>query len=65
MSALERLDPTFTRAETSLRVDLATALVGLAETTSARTHVERAGQLAADIGSVRQGNRIRGLASVL
>jgi tetratricopeptide (TPR) repeat protein len=57
-SALERLDPTFTRAETSLRVDLTVALIAIGEQDKARTHAERAERLAADIGSVRQRHRI-------
>lgn len=61
--ALERLDPTFTRAETSLRVDLAVALVAMGERDGARPHAERAERLAADIGSVRQQHRMRTLSA--
>jgi len=60
-SALERLDPTFTRAETSLRVDLAVALFATGEPEGARVHTERAEQLAIEIGSVRQRHRMRTL----
>lgn len=60
--ALERLDPTFTRAETALRVDLATALVAIDESDEARAHTDRAGRLATEIGSVRQWNQMRALA---
>ncbi|HVQ38261.1 MAG TPA: hypothetical protein VMS31_12050 [Pyrinomonadaceae bacterium] len=60
-SALERLDPTFTRAETSLRVDLVAALVATGQCAGARTHAERAERLAIEIGSVRQQYRIRAL----
>lgn len=57
--ALERLDPTFTRAETSLRVDLAVALAATGEHDRARAHADRAGQLAVEIGSVRLQHRMR------
>lgn len=63
--ALRRLDPSFTRAATALRVDLATAYVGTGENEIARVHVTVAGQLAAEIGSVRQLRRIQGLSSLL
>src|SRR5262249_53515915 len=53
-SALGRLDPTFTRAETGLRVDLATAFVVRGEREQALAHVNRARSLATGIGSVRQ-----------
>jgi tetratricopeptide (TPR) repeat protein len=59
--ALERLDPTFIRAETTLRVDLATALVRGGEAEEARSHVRRAHRLADEIGSARQQRRIRSL----
>lgn len=52
--ALWRLDPTFTRAETSLRVDLATALTAVGEADAARQHAVQAARLAAEIGSRRQ-----------
>lgn len=57
--ALTDLDPTFTRAETALRIDLATALTANGEHQSAAEHADQAGQLAADIGSVRQQRRLR------
>lgn len=60
-SALERLDPTFTRAETALRVDLGAALATQGERDEARSHVQRAGRLATEIGSARQERRIRSL----
>lgn len=62
-SALERLDPTFTRAETALRVDLATALSSTGEHEGARVHAESAERLATEIGSVRQRHRMRELAA--
>jgi hypothetical protein len=62
-SALDGLDPTFTRAETALRVDLATALTALDEREAARNQAQRAGQLAMRIGSVRQQRRMRALVS--
>lgn len=57
-SALGDLDPTFTRAETSLRVDLATALAAVGERQEARTQVRYAQSLAVSIGSARQQRRI-------
>jgi hypothetical protein len=60
-TALDDLDPTFIRAETALRVDLATAFAALGERTEARTQVEHAGRLAAEIGSARQQRRMRSL----
>ena len=59
--ALGRLDPSFVRAETSLRVDLATALVAGGGREEARRHAERAEALAAQLGSVRHGRRARAL----
>jgi hypothetical protein len=56
--ALQRLDPTFIRAETALRVDLATAFVAQGERDQACAHIERARVLAAGIGSARQRGRI-------
>ncbi|MFC5114683.1 hypothetical protein ACFPN7_12115 [Amycolatopsis halotolerans] len=57
-TALSSLDPTFTRAETALRVDLATAFLALGEREEGRVHAERARALAAEIGSARQQRRI-------
>jgi tetratricopeptide (TPR) repeat protein len=59
-AALERLDPTFLRAETSLRVDLSVALLTSGELDRARAQANRAEKLAVDIGSVRQRRRIDG-----
>ncbi|MBN6037750.1 hypothetical protein [Amycolatopsis sp. 195334CR] len=59
--ALEQLDPSFTRAEISLRVDLATAFTAIDEHEQARLHYERAMAMAGQIGSVRQAARIRSL----
>ncbi len=53
-TALTRLDPSFVRAETSLRVDLATALTATGEHDEARIHANRARTLAAQLGSARQ-----------
>lgn len=63
--ALDQLDPSFTRAEAALRVDLASALVTLGERDSARAHAAVAGQLATGIGSARQDRRIQALAGRL
>lgn len=59
--ALDRLDPTFTRAEAGLRVDLATALATMGENKAAQAHATRAEALASEIGSIRQRRRIRWL----
>ncbi|WP_103342120.1 hypothetical protein [Amycolatopsis sp. CA-126428] len=59
--ALDRLDPTFVRAETALRVDLATAFVAMREREQAYVHIGRAQALAADIGSARQHRRLERL----
>ncbi|MGH3941654.1 MAG: hypothetical protein ACRDTG_24095 [Pseudonocardiaceae bacterium] len=56
--ALARLDPTFVRAETALRVDLATALTATGDRDKAREHASHAAQLAAQVGSARQRQRI-------
>lgn len=60
-SALDRLDPSFARAETALRVDLATAFASKGERDTAHEHATRADVLAAEIGSARQRRRIRAL----
>lgn len=65
LSALERLDPTFTRAEAALRVDLATALATRGEFDGARIHAARAQRVATEIGSARQQRRMRSLSVVL
>ena len=59
--ALNRLDPTFVRAETALRVDLATAHAANGDRDEARTHSDHAAQLAAQVGSARQSRRIKTL----
>ncbi|WP_336158570.1 hypothetical protein [Amycolatopsis sp. VC5-11] len=59
--ALSRLDPTFVRAETALRVDLAIAFVAMREHEQAHAHLRRAQTLAADIGSARQLRRLERL----
>lgn len=63
--ALKQFDPTFTRAEAGLRVDLATAHVAAGEREQALVQIERAHSLAAGIGSVRQRRRIAQLAEAL
>lgn len=62
-SALNQLDPTFTRAETALRVDLATALTAAGERDEARAHADLADTLAREIGSNRQRRRLRAITS--
>lgn len=63
--ALDRLNPSFTRAETGLRVDLACALVAAGELDEARRQAVTAARLADTIGSTRQHRRIRQLSSVI
>ncbi len=63
--ALDKLDCSFARAETSLRVDLAIALAARGERDEARDHAERAGTLATQLGSARQDRRLRGLSASL
>jgi hypothetical protein len=58
---LNRLDPSFVRAETALRVDLATALVASGEQDEARHQADHAARLAAEVGSARQRRRIKTL----
>jgi tetratricopeptide (TPR) repeat protein len=61
-NALNRLDPTFVRAETALRVDLATALAANGDQDGAHTHADRARALAGALGSNRQHRRLKTLA---
>jgi tetratricopeptide (TPR) repeat protein len=61
--ALRRLDPTFTRAEVSLRTDLATTLNARGQHDEARHHLSHAQRLATEIGSRRQLARLRALAA--
>jgi tetratricopeptide (TPR) repeat protein len=63
--ALNRLDRTFVRAETALRVDLATALAASDDQNEARIHADRACALAGELGSKRQQRRLRTLAASL
>ncbi|MGH3866971.1 MAG: hypothetical protein ACRDQ4_12675 [Pseudonocardiaceae bacterium] len=56
--ALDRLDPSFVRAETALHVDLATALAAHGDRDEARTHADHASQLATQVGSARQRRRV-------
>lgn len=58
---LERLDTSFTRAETTLRVDLAQVFSATGEKDAAAAHAERARLLAAQVGSVRQRKRLAAL----
>jgi hypothetical protein len=57
--ALNRLDQSFVRAETALRVDLATALAAKGNRDEANTYAQHAAQLAAQVGSVRQRRRVK------
>lgn len=56
--ALARLDPTFVRAETALRVDLATAHANTGNRNEAHIHAHHAARLATQVGSTRQQRRI-------
>lgn len=58
-AALDRLDPTFTRAETALRTDLAYVLRASDDPEAATPHADKARQLAERIGSIRHTNRLR------
>jgi hypothetical protein len=64
-TALSRLDLTFTRAETALRVDLATAFAAMGEHEQMRVHLVRAKRLAGEIGSVRQLRRIGQIGTIV
>jgi tetratricopeptide (TPR) repeat protein len=63
--ALNCLDPSFVRAETALRVDLATALATNGDQDEARTHADRARALATELGSTRQRLRLQTLTTSL
>ncbi|WP_329787911.1 hypothetical protein V1227_24910 [Lentzea sp. DG1S-22] len=58
---LSRLDPTFTRAETALRVDLVQVFTAIGEKNEVAAHAERARLLATQIGSQRQRKRLTSL----
>ena len=60
-AALAAMDDSFTRAEASLRCDLAAALHVRGEHDEARRHLKRARELAQLTGSARQRRRIRDL----
>jgi tetratricopeptide (TPR) repeat protein len=64
-NALNRLNPTFVRAETALRVDLATAHAANGDWDEAREHADQAAQLATQVGSARQGRRLASLLAAL
>ena len=55
------MDDSFTRAEASLRCDLAAALHVRGEQDEAKRHLKRARELAQITGSARQRRRIREL----
>jgi len=55
---LSKLEPSFTRAETALRVDLVQVLKAMNDRAEMAVHAERANMLALQIGSVRQRNRL-------
>ena len=64
-NSLDKLDPTFTRAETALRVDLARAFTVLNEPPEALTQARKAADLATKIGSVRQQRRIASISGLI
>ncbi|WP_255283763.1 hypothetical protein [Saccharomonospora azurea] len=59
--ALKHLDPSFTRAEASLRADLAIAMSQNNMAKGARRHRKRANALAVEVGSQRQQRRLDAL----
>ncbi len=59
--ALSKLDSTFIRAETALRVDLATAHATNGDQDEARAQADHAARLATQVGSIRQRRRIKTL----
>ncbi len=61
VAALDHLDPSFTRAETALRVDLAVALTAIKSLEEANLNAALAAQLATNIGSTRQQRRMHTL----
>ncbi len=63
--ALNRLDPSFVRAETALHVDLATAHAAIGDRDEARSHINHAVRLAAQVGSARQRQRITTLLAAM
>jgi hypothetical protein len=63
--ALAHLDPTFVRAETALRVDLATALAANGDWDEACRHTDHAARLATQVGSARQRRRVTALLSAV
>ncbi|MCC8243855.1 hypothetical protein [Saccharothrix luteola] len=58
---LDRMSPDFARAESALRVDLVQVLSVHGERRAASAHAERARLLAAQVGSVRQRQRLEAL----
>jgi tetratricopeptide (TPR) repeat protein len=60
-AALDAMDDSFTRAEASLRCDLAAALHVCGEQDEAKRHLKKARELAQLTGSARQRRRIRDL----
>jgi hypothetical protein len=64
-NALDRLDPSFTRAETALRVDLAIALNNAGEREEARRQANQATRLAEIINSARQQRRVQTLTTAV
>ncbi len=59
--ALNRIDPSFVRAEAALRVDLATAHAADGDRDEAREQANHATRLAAQVGSTRQHRRLASL----
>ena len=63
-TSLGKLDPTFIRAETALRVDLAHTFTVLNEPSQAAAQVRKAADLARKIGAKRQQRRIMSIAQL-
>jgi hypothetical protein len=65
LAALAAMDATFTRAEASLRCDLAEAMLLTGERDEAELHSRRARELALRVGSIRQRRRIDRLTAIM
>lgn len=63
LTALEQMDPTFTRAGASLRCDLAASMLAQHDRAEARRHAAEGRALARQAGSVRQRRRLDALAA--
>ncbi|GAB2787348.1 hypothetical protein [Amycolatopsis magusensis] len=60
-SSLKKLDNTFSRAETSLRISLADSLIADGDRSEAHVQLDTASKMAANIGSIRLKRRIQNI----